>query len=66
MLAAVDLHQLADALAPVTGLMNLLAPLLAVAQILASIIHNRSVSRPSVMSCPSRNFSAARVGPKSQ
>ena len=30
MLAAVDLHQFADALAPVTGLMNLLAPLLAV------------------------------------
>src|SRR5271157_394982 len=30
MLAAVDLHQLADALAPGTGLMNLLAPLLAV------------------------------------
>jgi len=30
-LAAVDLHQLADALAPVTGLMNLLAPLLAIA-----------------------------------
>ena len=30
MLAAIDLYQLADALAPVTGLMHLLAPLLAV------------------------------------
>ena len=30
MLAAVDLHQLADALAPVAGLMNPLAPLLAI------------------------------------
>ena len=65
-LAAVDLHQFADALAPVAGLMDLLSPLLAVAQSPASIIHNRSVSRPSVIWCTSRSFSAARVGPKSQ
>src|SRR5277367_3114905 len=30
MLAAIDLHQFADTVAPVAGLMNLLAPLLAV------------------------------------
>jgi hypothetical protein len=29
-LAAVDLHQLADAVAPMTGLVNVLAPLLAI------------------------------------
>src|SRR5689334_9007127 len=49
MLAAIDLHQLADTVAPVARLMNLLPPLLASAQIPASIIHNRSVSRPSVI-----------------
>src|ERR1700720_4297829 len=42
MLAAIDLHQFADTLAPVAGLMNLLPPRLRSAQMPASIIHNRS------------------------
>src|SRR5207248_9747813 len=65
-LAAIELHQLANALAPMARLMDARAPLLAVSPIPASTIHHRSVSRPSASPCTSRNFSAARVGPKSQ
>jgi hypothetical protein len=66
MLAAVDLDQFADAVAPVTRLMDVLSPLLAIAPQPGSIIHSRSVSRPSVIPWTSRSFSAANVGPKSQ
>jgi hypothetical protein len=62
-LAAVDLDQLADTVAPGARRFR---RCLRSSHSPASIIHSRSVSRPSVIPCTSRSFSAASVGPKSQ
>jgi hypothetical protein len=68
MFAAVDLHQLANAIAPMAGLVNTPAPPLAVEPqppLRSAIIHLRKVSLENAKPCSAASFSAASVGPKS-
>src|SRR6516225_9654519 len=65
MFRAVDLHQLAKAIAPAAWLMRRGQTMAAVNPQTPAIIQPRNVSREIVQPCTSASFSAANVGPKS-